>query len=254
MDKGILLIGEKGSSFITNAIQSSLKESGYAVSYAEPLVNEINKEKDNTEIFLLYAGNYIKESVEVLFYIKDVCVEEEKKLYLIGYKEEIADILEQIPHSIVKGTFERPLNVKELSEQMDKEMKRLSMEGNKKHILVVDDSGNMLRTVKMWLSEKYKVSMASSGAMAISFLATNKPDLILLDYEMPICSGPQVMEMIHAEPATSTIPIMFLTSKDDRESVERVLSLRPAGYMLKTMKPDEIIRIIDEFFEKRKGA
>ena len=112
----------------------------------------------------------------------------------------------------------------------------------------------MLRTVKSWLSPKYKVSVASSAAMAINFLANTKPDLILLDYEMPICSGPQFLEMIHAEKATSSIPVIFLTGKGDLESVKQVVKLRPDGYLLKTMKQNEIVSYINDFFEKKKAS
>jgi DNA-binding NarL/FixJ family response regulator len=45
---------------------------------------------------------------------------------------------------------------------------------------------------------------------------------------------------------------MFLTGKNDRESIEQVMSLKPEGYILKTTKPEQIVQMIDEFFERRK--
>ena len=54
------------------------------------------------------------------------------------------------------------------------------------------------------------------------------------------------------ELATSSIPVMFLTVKSDKESVMKVVSLKPEKYLLKTMPPDELIANIDEFFEKKK--
>ena len=96
--------------------------------------------------------------------------------------------------------------------------------------------------------------LANSGAMAIKCLAVNRPDLILLDYEMPICDGRQVLEMIRAESDFSDIPVIFLTGKNDKESVMKVTALKPEGYLLKTMPPQEIIQYIDEFFLRRKGG
>ena len=52
----------------------------------------------------------------------------------------------------------------------------------------------------------------------------------------------------------SNIPVIFLTSKSDKESVMKVMELKPEGYLLKTMPPEEIVRTIDEFFVKRKGG
>lgn len=125
---------------------------------------------------------------------------------------------------------------------------------NKKKILVVDDSGAMLRNVKGWLEDKYQVILANSAAMAIKYLAINQPDLILLDYEMPVCDGKQTLEMIRSEMEFSNVPVIFLTSKSDKESVMKVMSLKPEGYLLKTMEPAQIVQSVDDFFEKRKGS
>ena len=124
---------------------------------------------------------------------------------------------------------------------------------DKKKILVVDDSATMLRTIKLWLDKKYSVSLANSGTMAIKHLSLSRPDLILLDYEMPICDGKQVFQMIRSELEFADLPIMFLTGKNDKQSIMSVLALKPAGYLLKTMGSDQIVAAIDEFFERQKG-
>ncbi len=72
--------------------------------------------------------------------------------------------------------------------------------------------------------------------------------MILLDYEMPVCDGRQVLEMIRSEQDMASIPVIFLTGTVDRERIEKVMALKPAGYLLKTMKPAEIKKKIDEYF------
>ena len=79
-------------------------------------------------------------------------------------------------------------------------------------------------------------------------LALEIPDLVLLDYEMPIVDGPQVLSMMRAEREYKDIPVMFLTGKTDRESVMAVMSLKPAGCLLKTQPSHEIEKEIDDFF------
>ena len=88
---------------------------------------------------------------------------------------------------------------------------------------------------------------------AITYLAKNKPDLILLDYEMPVVTGAKVLEMIRSELSTASLPVIFLTSKSDKESVMEVLKLKPEGYLLKTMSPGEILKALDDFFVKQKA-
>ena len=156
-----------------------------------------------------------------------------------------------IPKHLIRQFFERPVNINELVEAMDTYITKFGAQ-NKKKILVVDDSGAMLRNVKGWLEDTYQVILANSGAMAIKYLATNRPDLVLLDYEMPVVDGRQVLEMIRTETEFSDVPVIFLTSKDDRESVMQVMALKPEGYLLKTMEPAKIIAEVDAFFERQK--
>ena len=77
--------------------------------------------------------------------------------------------------------------------------------------------------------------------------------MVLLDYEMPIVDGKQVLGMIRSETEFSDIPVIFLTSKGDKESVMQVMDLKPDGYLLKTMPPEQIKKSVDTFFEKKKA-
>ena len=87
---------------------------------------------------------------------------------------------------------------------------------------------------------------------AITYMAKNRPDLILLDYEMPVTSGPQILEMIRSEVGTASIPVFFLTGKGDKESVTKVLAFKPEGYILKSAGRDELTEQIENYFIKQK--
>ena len=119
----------------------------------------------------------------------------------------------------------------------------------KKRILVVDDSNFMLKMLQKLLGEDYEVQTATSGLSAFRSIALNRPDLVLLDYEMPVCKGSQVLEMIRSEPEFADIPVIFLTGRVDRESVKKVLEFKPDGYLSKALTPDLIKEEIDRFFE-----
>lgn len=119
----------------------------------------------------------------------------------------------------------------------------------KKKILVVDDSQVILQAMNELLGETYEITSATSGLSAIRSLTLNRPDLILLDYEMPVCDGKQILEMIRSEKDFADIAVIFLTGRVDKESVKRVLSLKPAGYLSKSLNPVEIKKNIDHYFE-----
>ena len=123
---------------------------------------------------------------------------------------------------------------------------------SKKKILVVDDDPTYIGVIREWLREKYKVGMANSGAQALQWLGANSCDLILLDFEMPVISGPKVLEMLRSDPDTALIPVFFLTSKNDKDSVMQVMSLHPENYLLKSIERGELLHKLDIFFQSRK--
>lgn len=123
----------------------------------------------------------------------------------------------------------------------------------KKKILVVDDSSTTRLGMELLLAENYDVSEVSSGAAAIRAITLERPDLVLLDYEMPVCDGRHVLEMLRAEKEFSDIPVIFLTSRDDQESVKNVLSLNADGYLLKYLKPADIKKRIDGYFSRKEA-
>lgn len=127
--------------------------------------------------------------------------------------------------------------------------KNVNGEGNKKKILLVDDSEISLQAMKGLLEKDYTVALAKSGAAAIRCITLDRPDLILLDYEMPVCDGSQVLEMIRAEENFADIPVIFLTGRADRKSVQKVLSLKPLGFLLKTLGPAEIKKSVDNYLK-----
>ncbi|MCR5321820.1 MAG: response regulator [Lachnospiraceae bacterium] len=118
---------------------------------------------------------------------------------------------------------------------------------NSRHLLLVDDDPLYLKMVRGWLAEKYLITAVKSGSQALAYLDGHTADMILLDFEMPEMSGSQVFEKIRQNPHTSGIPVIFLTGRSDRESIQHVMGQSPEGYLLKTMERDSIVKAIDTF-------
>lgn len=245
--QNILVIMEKNN-FIVRSTMDQLKEYRYNTISAELDIEQISKLKDTFEAVLLYMESEVKVKSQELVYLRDKMVEENIPLFYMG--EDVPALQDIIPSHILQEVFERPIDVKVAAKTMDEFIKKHGRH-TKKKILVVDDSGAMLRNVKGWLEDKYQVILANSGAMAIKYLATNRPDLVLLDYEMPVVDGSQVLEMIRTETDFCDVPVIFLTSKNDKESIMKVMELKPEGYLLKSMEPKLIMQEIDDFFKKR---
>lgn len=108
------------------------------------------------------------------------------------------------------------------------------------HILVVDDDKNVLKLLKSALEDRYDVTAIAGGKMALKFLETKTPDLIFLDYEMPVENGPEVFKKIKKLESAKDIPVVFLTGVADREKITEVLSLKPNGYLLKPINMERV--------------
>ena len=249
--KKILLIWDEGEAFLSRNIVELLKNAGAEAVCIGPRLNEVAKHVDSADLLVLYANDTIAEDRELQVYIRDCCVEREKKLCLAGYPESIGVMRETLNDSYVVGEYARPFDVKQLSAALAEILNKAEEEPRKNHILLVDDDPMTLRAEKTWFDKKYKVSMVNSATMAFTFLAKNTPDLILLDYDMPLCNGVQFLQMLHAEESITAVPVIFLTGKADGNAVHGALDLKPAGYLLKSMPPAKIIEYVDDFFSRR---
>ncbi len=161
------------------------------------------------------------------------------------------------PHLVQnnQGT-ETPIKTENAMAEVKKYLKgsEESRKNQKRKILVVDDSDVFRQAMKELLGSDYEVALAKSGVSAIRSLTLDRPDLVLLDYEMPVCDGYQVLGMIRSEESIADIPVIFMSGRVDKERVDKILALKPAGYLLKTLKPAEIKHSIDQFFNRKHTA
>ncbi|MEE3466860.1 MAG: response regulator [Eubacterium sp.] len=237
-------------SFIVRGLVMKLKGIEIDAAFCGSDVHKLQQQEDSTDLFIVYMDDNITADTDLLVYLKSVCMQKEKAVALIGSKEEYDIVMKYLAKEMVWQWFERPLDMDKFLSEIQKFMATFSFDSLKKNLLIVDDDLDYMHMIREWLKETYKVSMVNSGLQAITWLAKNKVDLILLDYEMPVTSGPQVLEMLRSEPDTKDIPVMFLTGKSDRDSIVKVLDLKPTGYLLKSIKRDELHQKLGDFFRE----
>lgn len=113
-------------------------------------------------------------------------------------------------------------------------------------VLVVDDSGLSLRTIKTALEDKYEVKIAVSGKLALKIIPDFRPEVILLDYVMPEMNGAETFDEIRKLPESNTTPVIFLTSIEDSSIIEEIMQRKPFGYILKPPNLVKLRETIDE--------
>lgn len=111
-------------------------------------------------------------------------------------------------------------------------------------LLLVEDDPDIQLVARMALRRAgFTVVVAGNGAEALAAVPVENPDVILLDWMMPDMDGPEVCRRLKADPATSGIPVIFLTARSQKAEVARGLALGAAGYIV---KPFDAVNLGDE--------
>ncbi len=126
-----------------------------------------------------------------------------------------------------------------------KEILRSKGKLDKPHILVVDDNAIFLRNLKTILQADYRVTLAKSGAGALKAIDRDRPDLVLLDYEMPEMDGCEVIKAIRSNEATVDLKVVFLTGVSDKDHIASVMKHEPNGYLLKPINNKTLFSAIE---------
>ena len=114
-------------------------------------------------------------------------------------------------------------------------------------ILTIDDKN----TIRMIVKRAFKaydcvVLEAENGQEGLQKARKEKPDLILLDVEMPVMNGIEALSHFRQDPELKGIPIIMLTAEADRETVVSILKLGVESYLVKPIKLDELIRRVQD--------
>lgn len=134
------------------------------------------------------------------------------------------------------------------------EEKKPVVETKKPTILLVDDEPMILKTFYSYLSKDYKVMAVNSAKDAFALMEKTLPDLVLLDYRMPNMDGGQMLEQMRKMTWKwyNKVPVIFATAVTDKSVVEKCLSLYPQGYLIKPLGQEELLDVVNNFFEENK--
>jgi len=126
---------------------------------------------------------------------------------------------------------------------------------NKGTILYVEDNpDNRLLVKRILLSEDYSLLEATDARDALNLLQTTRPDLILMDINMPDMDGYTLTAKIKSLPGFERIPILALTANVMRGDKEKTLEAGCDGYIQKPLDIDQLTREIEKFISRRTNA
>lgn len=112
-------------------------------------------------------------------------------------------------------------------------------------ILVIEDEvfirENLIELLEI---EGFQAIGAENGHQGVQFAKEHQPDLILCDVMMPELDGYGVLVTLREDPATKTIPFMFLTASADRSNLQKIREMGMNDYILKPFNVDKFLAAI----------
>ena len=109
-------------------------------------------------------------------------------------------------------------------------------------ILSVDDS----QTIRLVLARLFRpflceLCQAANGEEGLALAAQRQPDLIILDYNMPVMDGLTMLRRLREDPGLRRTPVIMLTSESNRENIAAVARLGVRDYLLKPFREDQLL-------------
>ncbi len=117
-------------------------------------------------------------------------------------------------------------------------------------VLVVEDERDIRDLIGFTLRfAGFDVTVAEDGVQALEEVSREKPDLILLDVRMPRMSGYEACRRLKEDPATSSIPVVFLSAKGQDDEIKEGLESGAVEYIVKPFAPDELTNQIKDILQ-----
>lgn len=124
-----------------------------------------------------------------------------------------------------------------------------------KKILVADDEAHILHVVSMKLRNAgFEVVTAEDGEEAYELCSTEKPDLLITDYQMPLMTGLELCTLLRSQDATRDIPAMMLTARGFDIEPEEMEAARISAVLAKPFSPREVLSRVHELLSPAGAA
>ena len=126
------------------------------------------------------------------------------------------------------------------------------MSAKKEKILVVDDEPDFVSFLRQFLENRdYEVICAADGKEALEKVTNEKPDLVLLDANMPVMNGWDTLKHFRENPASEDIPVIMVTAYAQRQDIAAATAWGVDGYITKPVDFALLLEIVNETLESK---
>ena len=134
----------------------------------------------------------------------------------------------------IDGYLVKPVKKDDIQKKVLEVFEQFNQYEEKKKVLLIDDDMSYLKQLNTLLQEKYNVIMINSAKLAMEYLLKHVPDIIVLDYQMPLYSGASMMNLIQNSSAgKNDIPVIILSGALNREALQECYQYNPVACLAK---------------------
>jgi DNA-binding response OmpR family regulator len=240
---------------LNREIQSMAGERGWNVQIVPTIAaarSQLHRDRTRSillteAVILQNRGSANEQTAEVL----GLLVEVNKQVPLVPV---IAltnhDLLDPIVQHLGNWISVCPTKITDLMESIDRAI--AEAESTQTHVLVVDDDLKILAILRaLLLPWGFKITTLADSQKFWDILPVVKPDLLILDVEMPIVSGLDLCQSIRDRSEWSSLPIIFLTAHTEPRLIQQVFAIGADDFVTKPVVGPEIIARITNLIERQ---
>ncbi|MBQ3061813.1 MAG: response regulator [Lachnospiraceae bacterium] len=146
----------------------------------------------------------------------------------------------------VDGFLAKPVSKQTLVGKVNEIYQKKKSKENRKTVLMIDDDMNYLKQVNTMLQDNYNVVIINSAKLALSYLTKHIPDVILMDYQMPLYNGASLMNIIQKNTRGIKVPVIVLSGALNREILQECYQYNPAAILAKPASRKDLIKNIED--------
>jgi len=143
----------------------------------------------------------------------------------------------------------KPVERQLLVDKVNEVLEKAEAQRSKKKILLVDDEAESLLFYKTALESAYSVVTLNSSKLAVEYLQKFVPDLIILDYQMPLFNGRALYQMILKMERLAEVPVIFLTGTTETEVLLECAAMQPQAVVLKNSGREGLLEKVRDILE-----
>lgn len=147
----------------------------------------------------------------------------------------------------IDGYLVKPVKKEDVQKKVLEVYEQYSQYDEKKTVLLIDDDMTYLKQLNNLLQDEYNVILINSAKLALEYLLKNVPDVIVMDYQMPLYNGASMMNLIQNSSAgKNDIPIIILSGALSREALQECYLYNPVACLAKPVTKEVLEETIEQ--------